>query len=157
GLHTPQDLALHAGRLTVLSGPSGAGKTTLLRVLTGALSPATGAVTRPEPSRLALVPQDPEHSFVAATVRGGALAAPYAKGPAVVAEPLRRAGLAVLAGALPHRLSAGEQRRLAIAAALAQRPQLLVLDEPTVGLDARRRTEVLALLREARDRGCAVL
>lgn len=157
GLHTPQDLALHAGRLTVLSGPSGAGKTTLLRVLTGALSPATGAVTRPEPSRLALVPQDPEHSFVAATVRGEVLASPYAKDPALVEELLERAGLAALAGAHPHRLSGGEQRRLAIVAALAQRPALLVLDEPTVGLDARRRTEVLALLREARDRGCAVL
>jgi energy-coupling factor transport system ATP-binding protein len=157
GLVAAQDLALRAGHLTVLTGPSGAGKTTLLRVLTGAAAPATGSVRRPEPSRIAVVPQDPEHSFVAATVREELLASPWAEDKTLAEELLERAGLAPLAGAHPHRLSGGEQRRTAIAAALAQRPDLLVLDEPTVGLDARRRREVISLLQEARDRGCAVL
>lgn len=157
GLTAPQDLELRAGRLTALTGPSGAGKTSLLRVLVGATEPGAGAVSRPEPSQIALVPQDPEHSFVATTVREEVLASPWATDEDLADELLQRAGLAPLAGAHPHRLSGGEQRRLAIVAALAQRPGLLVLDEPTVGLDARRRREVLELLREARARGTAVL
>jgi energy-coupling factor transport system ATP-binding protein len=157
GLLAPQDLEVRAGRLTLLTGPSGAGKTTLLRVLTGSAQPGTGTAERPEPSRIATVPQDPEHSFVAPTVRQELTASPWARDEDLAAELLERAGLAHLAGAHPHRLSGGEQRRLAIAAALAQSPALLVLDEPTVGLDARRREEVLDLLRSARDRGCAVL
>ena len=157
GLTAPQELEVRAGRLTVLTGPSGAGKTTLLRLLTGSRTPEHGEAERPAPDRIALVPQDPEHSFVAATVREELRASPWASDEALAEQLLERAGLAHLAGALPHRLSGGEQRRLAIAAALAQRPALLVLDEPTVGLDARRRREVLDLLREARDRGCAVL
>ena len=147
GLTAPQDLELRAGRLTALTGPSGAGKTSLLRVLVGATEPGAGAVSRPEPSQIALVPQDPEHSFVATTVREEVLASPWATDEDLADELLQRAGLAPLAGAHPHRLSGGEQRRLAIVAALAQRPDLLVLDEPTVGLDARRRREVLELLR----------
>lgn len=157
GLLVPQDLDLHPGRITALTGPSGAGKTTLLGVLLGDLSRATGTVRRPEDRRIALVPQNPEHSFVRATVREELLASPWADDEALVGELLDRAGLAHLSGAHPHRLSGGEQRRVAIAAALAQRPDLLVLDEPTVGLDSRRRAEVIALLREAAGRGCAVL
>ena len=157
GLTAPQDLEVRAGDLTVLTGPSGAGKTTLLRVLTGSAQPGSGSADRPEPSRIATVPQDPEHSFVAATVQQELTASPWARDEDLASELLDRAGLAHLAGAHPHRLSGGEQRRLAIAAALAQSPALLVLDEPTVGLDARRREEVLDLLRSARDRGCAVL
>lgn len=157
GLRDPLDLEVRAGGLTVLTGPSGAGKTTVLRTLLGTLVPATGTVTLPEPSRIALVPQNPEHSFVATTVRDELLASPWAEDEELAAELLERAGLTHLAGAHPHRLSGGEQRRTAIAAALAQRPALLVLDEPTVGLDARRRRTVINLLTEAAARGCAVL
>ncbi|WP_265415465.1 ATP-binding cassette domain-containing protein [Brachybacterium ginsengisoli] len=157
GLHEPLGLEARAGRITVLTGPSGAGKTSLLRALLDPGEPATGAVTRPEPEQTAFVPQDPEHSFVAATVGEEVLASPWAADPGLADELLERAGLSALRGAHPHRLSGGEQRRLAIVAALAQSPSLLVLDEPTVGLDARRRAAVLALLSEAASRGCAVL
>ena len=157
GLTAPLDLEVRAGRLGVLTGVSGAGKTTVLRTLLDAGTPATGAVHRPAPARIAAVPQNPEHSFVASTVREEMTASPWAEDPRLAVELLERAGLAHLAGAHPHRLSGGEQRRLATAAALAQCPDLLVLDEPTVGLDARRRREVLALLTEAAADGCAVL
>lgn len=157
GLTAPVDLTLRAGRLTVLTGISGAGKTTVLRTLLDAEAPASGRVDRPAPSLIAAVPQNPEHSFVAATVREEVSASPWAQDPVLAEELLARAGLAHLAGAHPHRLSGGEQRRLAIVAALAQSPALLVLDEPTVGLDALRRDQVLTLLAEATDRGCAVL
>ncbi|WP_245822666.1 ATP-binding cassette domain-containing protein [Brachybacterium avium] len=157
GLTSPLDLEVRAGRLSVLTGPSGAGKTTMLRTLLDAAAPATGEVQRPEPARIAAVPQNPEHSFVATTVRAELSASPWATDPVLAEELLERAGLAHLAGAHPHRLSGGEQRRLATAAALAQAPDLLVLDEPTVGLDARRRRDVQSLLADAASRGCAVL
>ncbi|GAA1484616.1 ATP-binding cassette domain-containing protein [Brachybacterium fresconis] len=157
GLTRPVDLTVRAGSLGVLTGPSGAGKTTLLRVLTAAGPPALGTAQRPAPSRLATVPQDPEHSFVAATVAEELRASPWADDEQLADQLLERADLVHLARANPHRLSGGEQRRVAIAAALAQKPDLLVLDEPTVGLDARRREAVLGLLEDAAARGCAVL
>ncbi|MDN5821658.1 MAG: ATP-binding cassette domain-containing protein, partial [Brachybacterium sp.] len=157
GLISPLDLEVRAGRLSVLTGPSGAGKTTVLRTLLDAGAPATGEVQRPDPARIAAVPQNPEHSFVATTVRAELSASPWAEDPVLAEELLERAGLTHLAGAHPHRLSGGEQRRLATAAALAQSPDLLVLDEPTVGLDARRRRDVQSLLADATGRGCAVV
>ncbi|WP_246956390.1 ATP-binding cassette domain-containing protein [Brachybacterium sp. Marseille-Q7125] len=157
GLLTPVDLSVPAGSITALTGPSGAGKTTVLRTLLGEMSPGTGSAHRPPRERIAAVPQDPAHSFVASTVREELLASPWADDEQLAQHLLERAGLAHLQGAQPHRLSGGEQRRLAIAAALAQQPDLLVLDEPTVGLDAARRAEVAALLREAAAEGCAVL
>ncbi|WP_304502096.1 ATP-binding cassette domain-containing protein [Brachybacterium sp. FME24] len=157
GIRRPLDLEVRAGQLTVLTGPSGAGKTTALRTLLGPRRRLRGTVRRPARERIATVPQNPEHSFLARTVREELLASAWADDEALADELLERAGLADLARAHPYRLSGGEQRRVAIAAALAQGPDLLVLDEPTVGLDAGRRRAVLDLLREAAGKGCAVL
>ena len=151
------DLALRGGELTVITGPSGSGKTTLLRTLLGLTSPTAGSVERPEPAQIAFVPQNPEHSFVASSVREEVLASPWASDEQLADLLLERAGLTALAGANPHTLSGGEQRRLAIIAALAQEPSLLVLDEPTVGLDTARHAAVLELLEGARREGCAIL
>ncbi|MCG7308760.1 ABC transporter ATP-binding protein, partial [Brachybacterium sp. ACRRE] len=151
------DLAVPAGCVAVLTGPSGSGKTTLLRTILGLADPAGGHLERPEPSRIAFVPQEPEHSFVARTVRAEVTASPWAHDSELAESLLQRADLAHLSDAQPFELSGGEQRRLAIIAALAQEPALLVLDEPTVGLDQERRTQLFALLEEATARGCAVL
>ncbi|MBK0330686.1 ATP-binding cassette domain-containing protein [Brachybacterium sp. MASK1Z-5] len=151
------DLAVPAGCVAVLTGPSGSGKTTLLRTILGLADPAGGHLERPEPSRIAFVPQEPEHSFVARTVRTEVTASPWAHDPGLAESLLQRADLGHLSDAQPFELSGGEQRRLAIIAALAQEPALLVLDEPTVGLDQERRTQMFALLEEATARGCAVL
>ncbi|MCS6712516.1 ATP-binding cassette domain-containing protein [Brachybacterium sp. EF45031] len=148
------DLTLHAGTLTAVTGPSGAGKTSLLRVLLGLSRPALGSVERP--TRVAFVPQDPESSFVARTVDEEARASVGAD-PELAQRLLRTTGLDALAAANPYTLSGGEQRRLAIVAALASRPQLLVLDEPTVGLDDARARDILDLVEEARDSGAAVI
>src|SRR5690625_4877357 len=151
------DLPVQGGQLTVITGPSGAGKTTLLRVLLGLTAVSAGIVSRPQREQVAFVPQNPEHSFVASTVREEVLASPWAEDEQLAQELLERAELTDLAAANPYTLSGGEQRRLAIVAALAQRPRLLVLDEPTVGLDAQRHTAVLELLEAACAEGCAVV
>lgn len=156
-LHEGLTLAARPGELIALTGPSGAGKTTLLRAVLGLDDVLAGTIARPAAEAIAWVPQNPEHSFVAATVREEVLASPWATDPQLGEELLESTDLAALAGASPFALSGGEQRRLAVAAALATRPSLLVLDEPTGGLDAPRRDAVLALVDAARAEGCAVL
>jgi energy-coupling factor transporter ATP-binding protein EcfA2 len=138
------DLALEPGSLTAVVGPSGAGKSTALAVLGGLITPASGTVTpalsRRRSRELAVdvgwVPQDPELGFVTTEV-----AAEIGRTGEVVDRPvdvgavLEVLGLGRLGAAHPYRLSGGEQRRLALAAALAHRPGLVLLDEPTVGQD----------------------
>lgn len=157
------DLEVRTGDLVAVTGPSGAGKTSLLRVVLGVDAPDGGSVSGSgtgegtSNARAAWVPQDPEHAFVAATVAEEVAASPRAEDPELAASLLREGGLDHLAQASPYALSGGEQRRLAVVAALAERPALLVLDEPTVGLDAHRWADVVALLDAARARGTAVL
>ena len=138
------DLALEPGTRTAVVGPSGAGKSTALAVLGGLIRPAAGTVTpalaRRRSRQLALdvgwVPQDSELGFVTTEVAaevgrtGGVVDSEVDVG--AVLEVL---GLGHLGAAHPYRLSGGEQRRLALAAALAHRPGLALLDEPTVGQD----------------------
>lgn len=151
------ELEARPGSLVAVTGPSGAGKTTLLRVLLGLDRPAAGRVETPAIDRIAWVPQNPEHSFVTSTVAAEVTASPRARVVSRGDALLAAAGLDHLAGAHPFAISGGEQRRLAIVAALAQSPALLVLDEPTVGLDAERWRDVVALVDRARADGCAVV
>jgi energy-coupling factor transport system ATP-binding protein len=107
--------------------------------------------------------QDPEHQFLARTVADELELGPLRLGssPAVARqrrdELLARLHLERLAEANPFTLSGGEQRRLSVGTALATRPQLLVLDEPTFGQDARTWLELLDLLAGLRDDGAALL
>jgi energy-coupling factor transporter ATP-binding protein EcfA2 len=107
--------------------------------------------------------QDPEHQFVAATVRDELVVGPRragADGPVVTArveELLERLGLSALAGANPFTLSGGEKRRLSVATAIATAPAMVVTDEPTFGQDARTWAELVGLLADLRDGGCAVV
>jgi len=138
------DMALDPGLRTAVVGPSGAGKSTALAVLGGLIKPASGTVTpdliRRRSRDLALdvgwVPQDAELGFVTTEVAAeiGRTGGVVERGVDVDAV-LDVLGLGHLGAAHPYRLSGGEQRRLAIAAALAHRPGLVLLDEPTVGQD----------------------
>jgi energy-coupling factor transport system ATP-binding protein len=151
-----------------LVGPNGAGKTTLLLVLAGVVAPSSGSVAvrgstglvaparLPDadlPATIALVFQDPEVGFVARSVaaEAGAGLPPGPGTAAAVDRLLARFGLAALAAEDPYRLSRGEQRRLSVAAACLRGPSLLLLDEPTYGLDRRATDAVVAVLDEARD------
>lgn len=148
------DLELRTGEITALLGANGAGKSTLLLTLADMLPPAEGEVHGPRPG---MVFQNPEHQFVAQTITDEI---GHGLGPsrsAVVARQLRQHRLEHLAGHNPFRLSGGEQRRLSLAAMLANDRPVLLLDEPTLGLDRRDAIATLHALRDASVAGAAVL
>ncbi|MFJ5797916.1 ABC transporter ATP-binding protein [Streptomyces decoyicus] len=172
-------LGLRTGRITALTGPSGSGKTTLLRALIGDLPPgaqvtsgsvevfgqdvftlAPDALRALRRHRIAYVGQDPG-SALNPRMTAGQLIAEVATDPTprAVAALMTECRLpAELAHHRPGALSGGQQRRLALARALARHPDVLLLDEPTAGLDSALRDEIVALLRRlATDRGIAVI
>lgn len=133
------------------------------RVRGAAADDPAGWTPRDLVARVGSVFQDPRHQFVAQTVTDELAVGPRRLGlpEQEVSERveglLERLRLDRLARANPFTLSGGEQRRLSVATALATRPRLLVLDEPTFGQDSRTWSELVALLAALRDEGAAVL
>ena len=139
-------LQVRPGEFVALLGPSGCGKSTLLRLVAGLEPPAHGQITqdgqpieRPDPSRI-VVFQDPT-LFPWRTVRDNvALGLQARKVPkdqhARVDEALALVGLSEFAASYPHQLSGGMAQRAALARALVNEPQLLILDEPLGKLDS---------------------
>ena len=129
-------LVVHAGAPMALIGPNGAGKTTLLRALMGLVEPVSGLIEASGCER-AIVFQKPVmlRRSAADNVAFSLAAARRPSHLQAVADLLDQVGLRELAERPARRLSSGEQQRLAIARALARRPQLLLLDEATASLD----------------------
>jgi cobalt/nickel transport system ATP-binding protein len=150
-------LTVPAGRRLALLGANGSGKTTLLRCLSGALEPAAGAVAvdgrRLQHTRRGL------RASVAQDVSFGPLnlGLPEDAVRERVAEALDLLGVASLADRPTHQLSYGERKRVAIAGAVAMRPCVLLLDEPTAGLDPSAVAEALAALERLRTSGSTVV
>jgi cobalt/nickel transport system ATP-binding protein len=170
------DLAVHAGRRLAVLGPNGGGKTTLFRLLAGALAPDAGEVRRDGvPVRrtrrglaelrrdVQLVLQDPDDQLFAADVHQDVsfgpvnLGLPAPEVAARVAAALAALGVADLADRPTHLLSFGQKKRVAVAGAVAMRPRLLVLDEPTAGLDPAGVEELLVTLAELHAAGTTVV
>lgn len=148
------EFRLGQGARGVLLGPNGAGKTTLLRCLSGAHKPSAGVVAlagkpvrydrkglRAHRARVQLVLQDPDDQLFSADVRQDVAFGPLNMGlapadaEARVGEALAALRIAHLADRPTHQLSYGERKRVAIAGAVAMRPEVLLLDEPTAGVD----------------------
>ena len=156
------DLCLKPGEPALVAGRSGCGKTTLLELIGGLATPSGGTVRwggNPLDARqrrwlCGLVFQFPERHFLGLSV-GQELKLGQRRLPAERLEAvLRQVGLgSVSLQQAPERLSGGQQRRLALAVQLLRDPRVLLLDEPTAGLDWSVRQEVLQLLAElSRDR-----
>lgn len=157
-------LSVPAGCVSALVGGNGSGKTTLIKVVCGGERPYRGRVRilgRPLkgwreaslfPGTLALVPQDPLLVFSRETV-GADLSATTPEGLAA-AEALK---VAHLLGAHPADLSAGELQRAALAKAVLARPKILLLDEPTKGLDASARRALVRLVRRLSAEGMTIV
>jgi energy-coupling factor transport system ATP-binding protein len=153
------ELGVHRGDVVALLGRNGSGKTTLLRALAGLLSPDAGRID-PRPT-VAYVPQDPNTLLFAPTVRAEIAETLRLLGrpdPARVEHWLETLGIADLADRHPRSLSGGQRQRVAIAAVAVGGADLLLLDEPTRGMDASSRHALeAAIAQHARDGGAVVL
>ena len=159
-------LEVYAGTFTGVVGPSGSGKTTLLRVLLGTVTPAAGTVHRPKGVPIAYVPQLETVNWdfpvtveecVLMSRTGRLLPWPSKAERAEVARVLDRLGIGGLAKRHIRQLSGGQQQRMFLARALLRQPKLLLLDEPTSGVDVATRHEVLHLLAELNDDGIGIV
>jgi ABC-2 type transport system ATP-binding protein len=155
-------LAAPAGQVTAVVGGDGAGKTTLLRCLAGVMAPDTGTVRRPAKERSGYFPASSgiyEDLTVAENLdfraTGYGLSRQVARERA--AEYLERAGLSQVSGRLAGQLSGGMRQKLAVIAAMLHRPDLLVLDEPTTGVDPVSRSGLWWLIARAAADGSAVV
>jgi energy-coupling factor transporter ATP-binding protein EcfA2 len=143
---TGASLELRRGEIVALTGPNGAGKTTLAKIAAGLIEPDTGRAERH--GRVCYLSQDPGRYLVTERVEDEvALAVGGDRGRAHKA--LDQVGLAGFAKRHPRDLSSGERERLALASVLVAEPDVLILDEPTRGVDPPRKTELAELLRRA--------
>lgn len=177
----PVSLPVEAGRIVALTGPNGIGKTATALTMAGLLPARSGSIeasstlragakgklhqwrSRDLLTRLGMVFQSPEHQFIASTVRNELSVGMRVLGKsakqvnAQVDELLVRLGIAEYADAHPFTLSGGQKRRLSVGTVLATRPQVMVLDEPTFGQDARTWESLVELLAEVRAEGHAMV
>ncbi len=158
------DLRVWAGEIVAVMGRNGAGKTTLLRSIARVHAPRSGEVrVRGRGSRpgtdVALCPQEPESILFADTVADEVRVTLRARGlPPASAEPLLdELGIAPLAGAHPRDLSAGQRLLVAVAATAAGGAPVLLLDEPTRGLDLETKERLARFLRGRAAQGGTVL
>jgi len=171
-------LAIAAGSMVGILGPNGSGKTTLLKMLSGTLTPSTGQVVfggrplagwprRDVARRIAMVPQETHAPFdftvldIVLMGRFPHLGTFALEGPADLAiaqQALESTGMSAFEGRPFATLSGGEKQRVVIASALAQSPELLLLDEPTASLDLGHQLDVQLLLTKLnRDSGVTMV
>jgi cobalt/nickel transport system ATP-binding protein len=169
-------LDIEQGRKLAVLGPNGSGKTTLLLHLNGTLKPRRGEILldgRPAAydrrslnswrSRVGLVLQEPEDQLFSASVYQDISFGPLNQRLSTlearerVREALAALRIEALADRATHMLSFGQKKRVAIAGILAMRPEVLILDEPTAGLDAQGVAQLLTVLEEQRRAGTTLV
>jgi ABC-2 type transport system ATP-binding protein len=159
------DLQLQRGELLALLGPNGAGKTTAIGLLLGLVRADAGSARLfgRDPQRIEArrrIGVMLQNAELPPTLRVGELlrlTASYYPDPRALPEAAALAGIADLLKRPYAKLSGGQQRRVQFALALCGRPELLFLDEPTVGMDIAARQQLWATVRQLVAEGCAVL
>jgi len=166
------DLTLRRGEVLGLLGPNGAGKTTTMQMLTGNLAPSTGAISicgvdlleRPTAAkaRIGYLPEVPplyKELTVEEYLRfaGRLHRVPRASLKQAVTTAKHRCGIEAVGERLIGTLSKGYQQRVGIAQAIIHEPDVVILDEPTIGLDPNQVREIRTLIRELRDRHSVIL
>lgn len=151
-------LNLQPGRILTLLGPNGAGKSTLVRVVLGLIAPTEGTIERQPGLRIGYVPQKLHlDATPPLTVNRFMRLKPSVK-KADILPALKRVQAAHLLEQPMQKLSGGENQRVLLARALLNKPQLLVLDEPTQGVDVNGQLALYDLIDQLRkELGCAVL
>jgi ABC-type Mn2+/Zn2+ transport system ATPase subunit len=161
------DLAIGAGEFVGIVGPSGSGKSTLLKAIAGSVEPIAGRIERATDLSIGYVPQvetvnwyfpvTVREAILMARVDGRRLPWPSRQEVAEAEEVLERLDLAGLADRHIRELSGGQQQRVFIARAMLGRPRLLLLDEPTSGIDVRTRHDVMHVIHDLHHEGLAIV
>lgn len=168
------ELIIREGEMISLIGPNGSGKTTLAHILAGLQPPTSGRVllrgrsvstipARERALELGFVFQNPDHQIFAATVAEEVAFGPrnFDVGPAEVerrvASALEATGLAESRGEDPFTMTKGERQRLALASILACEPSVIIMDEPTTGLDRNEQESVMTLLARLNRQGHTIV
>ena len=170
------DLSVHAGQFVVLTGPNGSGKSTLIKLMVGLLTPDSGEVLilgkpasrrsvqrkvgyapQSSPGRMVLPVSVIELVEAGVAPPGSLLSRPGPEERAEVSAALESVGLGELANECVFELSGGQQQRAVIARALVGDKPVLILDEPTTGIDPAFRPRLVQDLRERSDAGAAVI
>lgn len=161
------DLEIGSGEFVGVVGPSGSGKSTLLKAIAGSVEPIAGRIERASDLSIGYVPQvETVNWYFPVTVREAILMAridgrrlpwPSKQEVAEAQEVLERLGLEGLADRHIRELSGGQQQRVFIARAMLGRPRLLLLDEPTSGVDVRTRHDVMHVIHDLHHEGLAIV
>jgi ABC-type Mn2+/Zn2+ transport system ATPase subunit len=161
------DLRVSEGDFVGIVGPSGSGKTTLLRAIAGVVRPIAGRIHRDREAAVGYVPQvETVNWYFPVTVREAVMMsridgriAPWAseRDRRDADDVLERLGIGDLGDRHIRELSGGQQQRVFVARAMLRRPRLLLMDEPTSGVDVRTRHDVMHLIHELHHDGLAIV
>ncbi|SPH24531.1 Zinc import ATP-binding protein ZnuC [Defluviimonas aquaemixtae] len=152
------NLAIRPGEIVTILGPNGSGKSTLVRALIGLVAPRSGVVTRRPGLRIGYVPQSLHIDPAMPLMVRRFLSLPARVDDAAAEHALGRTGVAEFGSRQMSNLSGGQLQRVLLARALIGGPEILILDEPTQGLDQPGEAAFYRLLEELRDEtGLAVL
>ena len=156
-LNIPHTL-IPADRITACIGPNGAGKTTLLKILDGLVKPDSGTVSYSFKTKTALVlHHTPMIKASAKTNIAMVCDADGSIANADIDRVIEQVGLSELANSPAHKLSAGERQKLCLGRAILQKPNLVLLDEPTANLDPKTTEQVEELIRQFDRQGAEVI
>ena len=170
------NMEIYKGQKVAIMGPNGAGKSTLFSHFNGLTEPTSGHVEVDGKAikydrdtllevrqKVGIVFQDPNDQLFAPTVKEDVAFGPmnlgldYEEVEKRVSEALTMVGMEQYMDKTPHHLSGGQQKRVAIAGIIAMRPEIMILDEPTAGLDPEGVEKVLSILNELNNEGMSIV